>query len=122
MGEERCNLAIVCEGFGWGCLSPRELLSIKLVDPVFKRPWCVEIGDLCGYKPVGIFDFFGDGRYIQSFVLIFGENFARLKVSRIVVICARTGSWRDVTVRVGSELLELKPHWWGDVFNASSTS
>ena len=84
------------------------------MDRGLKRPWCVEIGELCDYNPVDIFDFFGDGGYIQSFVLIGGGG-AQLKISRIIVVPARTVYWRDVTVSIPGEILELKPRWWGEV-------
>ena len=45
---ERQFLAIIREGFGMGCLSPRKLRRIKIVDRGEKRPWCVELVELYG--------------------------------------------------------------------------
>ena len=81
LDEERRHLDIIREGLGWGCLSPRELHRIKLVDRGEKRPWCVDLGDLYDDELMEIFDFLYDCWYIQSVVLIFGQIFAQLEVS-----------------------------------------
>ena len=81
LDEERRHLDIVREGFGWGCLSPRELHRIKLVERGEKRPWCVDLDDLYDDELMEIFDFFYDCWYTQSVVLIFGQIFAQLEVS-----------------------------------------
>ena len=54
--------------------------------------------------------------------MILGQVFVQLEVSRIFVVCTRTGRRRDVTVSVGRELLDLQPYWWGEVWNDISAS
>ena len=50
------------------------------------------------------------------------ESKTKPKVSRVIVIRAKTARQHDVTVDVGEELMILQPRWWGEFLNAVSAS
>ena len=69
---------------------------------------------LC-HRPRGFFGILDDYQKIRSSVLNCGQNW-------VIVVRARTSHWRDVTVNASMELLILKPHQWGEVWNAIAAS